>query len=110
MNYCRSLSFDQKPNYRYLRGLFRHVLAKNVEIRLGSHAELGERRALRLDGPLHPQEHVVSARDGEGIGRESAAGSAVPRASDLPRDVQRRWERRGTVRRRGVQDAVCDAG
>lgn len=29
MNYCRNLNFDQKPDYQYLRGLFRRVLEKN---------------------------------------------------------------------------------
>ena len=37
MNYCRNLNFDQKPDYQYLRGLFRRVLEKNVPLGMGAY-------------------------------------------------------------------------
>ena len=32
MEYCRSLSFEQKPKYEYLKGLFKKILIKNQKI------------------------------------------------------------------------------
>jgi hypothetical protein len=29
MNYCRSLKFEQKPDYEYLKGLFVNLLARH---------------------------------------------------------------------------------
>lgn len=33
MNYCRNLTFDQVPDYRYLRRLFKTALEERVHFR-----------------------------------------------------------------------------
>lgn len=87
MNYCRNLVFDEKPDYKFLRGLFRSVLASHVVFMGLSHAELDQRRALRLDGSRHPQESQGAPEARLRRGREFARGFAAAGAAGLARVV-----------------------
>lgn len=53
MRYCRNLGFDQTPDYRFLRRLFKTALEERVGITADSDVPgLQERRRLRL-GDAH---------------------------------------------------------
>lgn len=60
--YCRSLRFDDKPDYSYLRKMFRDLFAREGE-------SAGEPGIGRVDGALGPREVV---------GNSVGAGSLRP--------------------------------
>jgi len=74
LNYCRSLRFDDKPDYSYLRKLFRDLFVRegfqydyvfDWSVQPGNKTEM----AGQMEGGLAPQRHRVKQEEPQMLGQ-----------------------------------------
>jgi len=78
LEYCRTMSFDDKPNYAYLKKLFRDVFVREKFIDDGEYDWIKRKRAENAAQAQQRQrtEHAIGGVDGPGAAGGDSGGAA----------------------------------